>query len=176
MAKIYTKAGDKGLTQIYLEKAQRLPKSNEILQVYGDLDELNSHVGLLISVSKTPNPLLSTIQNLLFEVGFAISATTTLTSADVTMLEAEIDRLSQTLPEQQSFILPGGTSSASQGHVCRAVCRRAERALVALAEQHQVPAVILQFINRLSDYFFVLARYENAISGVEDVKKVSHQA
>ncbi len=173
MPRIYTKTGDKGHTQVYLQQAQRLPKSNEILQVYGELDELNCHVGLLISLSKTPNPLLASIQNLLFEVGFAISATTTLTPEDVAALETEIDRLSEKLPEQQSFILPGGTSSASQSHICRAVCRRAERALVALTETHEVPAVILQFINRLSDYFFVLARYENAISGVDDVKKIS---
>ncbi|NMH58756.1 cob(I)yrinic acid a,c-diamide adenosyltransferase [Alteromonas ponticola] len=175
MVKIYTKKGDAGQTQIYLSKAERVAKSDEILQVYGDLDELNCHIGLLISVSKAPNRLLSTIQNQLFEVGFAISATTSLTAEDVSAIENEIDHLSRRLAEQRSFILPGGTTAASQSHVCRAVCRRAERALVTLSEQHQVPAVILQFINRLSDYFFVLARYENAISGVDDIEKVARQ-
>ncbi|MCW8090617.1 cob(I)yrinic acid a,c-diamide adenosyltransferase [Alteromonas sp. ASW11-130] len=173
MSKIYTKKGDQGHTQVYLEKTERLAKSDEILQVYGELDELNCHIGLLISLSKTPNPLLSSLQNQLFEVGFAISATSTLSEEDVQAIETEIDRLSQDIPEQRSFILPGGAVSASQSHICRAVCRRAERALVALSEKHQVPAVILQFINRLSDYFFVLARYENAVSGVKDVEKVS---
>ncbi|MCW8108772.1 cob(I)yrinic acid a,c-diamide adenosyltransferase [Alteromonas ponticola] len=173
MAKIYTKKGDTGHTQVYLEKTERLIKSDEILTVYGDLDELNSNIGLLISVSKPPNPLLSTIQNALFEVGFAISATTSLTIEDVAAIEDEIDRLSTKLPPQRAFILPGGTVSASHSHICRAVCRRAERSLVALSEKHQIPAVIMQFINRLSDYFFILARYENATNGVEDVEKIS---
>lgn len=170
--KIYTKGGDQGHTQIYTDQPIRMSKADPVLECYGTLDELNAHVGMLLchSGSSSEGALLVRTQRLLFHIGFAISADSKLTQADVAELETHIDSLQGILPVQTSFILPNGCVAACQAHICRTLARRAERALVAVSEQHQVPAVCLQYINRLSDYFFVLARHENALAGVEPEK------
>ncbi|MDP5030808.1 MAG: cob(I)yrinic acid a,c-diamide adenosyltransferase [Paraglaciecola sp.] len=174
--KIYTKGGDKGQTQIYADKVVRLSKDDQVLECYGTLDELNAHVGLLTSYITQSHPhsivasQLPAIQQSLFQIGFAVSATSKLNQQDVASLEHHIDQLQLVLPAQVSFILPGGCMAASQAHVCRTVARRAERTLVALLVEHPVPEVCLQFINRLSDYFFVVARSLNHELGLSDVK------
>jgi len=174
--KIYTKGGDQGHTQIYADKVLRLSKSDSVLDCYGTLDELNAHLGLLLSyiardhLSSSVGAQLESIQHALFQIGFAISAASKLVTQDVEKLEHEIDRLQALLAPQTSFILPGGCIAAAQAHVCRTVARRAERNLVALIPDHQVPGVCLQYINRLSDYLFVVARSLNHGAGVDDIK------
>lgn len=161
--KIYTKTGDKGQTQIFADKIQRLPKNADVLDCYGTLDELNAHLGLLASELDDPSQKesLYCIQQRLFQIGFAISASTTLCLADVQRLEHDIDTMQSAMPAQTSFILPGGCKAAAQAHVARTVTRRAERCLVALVDNYPVPELCLQYVNRLSDYLFVFARWQN---------------
>jgi cob(I)alamin adenosyltransferase len=174
--KIYTKTGDKGETQVYAQEALRLKKDDPILESYGTLDELNAHTGMLVSLlaqaqCENLNELkaqLTQIQQSLFQIGFAISANTKINDEDISILERCIDNMTQALSPQTHFILPGGCTSASQAHVCRTVARRAERQLVHLQNEHQVPSICLRYINRLSDYFFVVARWLNQAHGVEE--------
>ncbi|GAC14174.1 cob(I)yrinic acid a,c-diamide adenosyltransferase [Aliiglaciecola lipolytica] len=173
--KIYTKSGDSGKTQVYADEVIRLHKNDDILECYGSLDELNANIGLLISYSKCSvitqqMELLTEIQKHLFQIGFAISASTSLTADDVIQLEQAIDSLQADLPPQTHFILPGGHTIAAQAQVCRTVARRAERRMVALLQHHQVPDVCLHYLNRLSDYLFVIARAVNQHYLIEDVK------
>jgi len=176
--KIYTKAGDTGNTQVYLSDIKRVSKDDIILTCYGDLDELNSHIGLLAAMfsnaSIKPNAdflsveFLQSIQQDLFKIGFAISDKPQLDEYRVALLENKIDNLQASLPPQTQFILPGGSSLASQAHICRAVARRAERSLVSLSKQADVPSVCLQYINRLSDLLFASARWCNAELNTSD--------
>lgn len=171
--KIYTKTGDKGETQVYATQTLRLRKDDPILESYGTLDEFNAHVGLLNSLiehekTKTLKAQLSEIQQAIFQIGFAISADTKIDDEDVNHLELWIDTMTQELPPQTHFILPGGTQAASQAHICRTVARRAERQLVRLQDAHPVPSICIQYINRLSDYFFVSARWLNQQKSVEE--------
>lgn len=164
--KIYTKTGDKGQTQIYADKMVRMEKSADVLECYGTLDELNAHIGLLLSEDSDPiilsqQSLLLDIQKNLFQIGFAISATTSMDQNAVSELELRIDELQASLPAQTHFLLPGGHKIAAQTHVCRTVARRAERRLVALISDYPVPESCLSYVNRLSDYFFILARKIN---------------
>ncbi|WJG07941.1 cob(I)yrinic acid a,c-diamide adenosyltransferase [Aliiglaciecola sp. LCG003] len=164
--KIYTKKGDTGQTQIYADKMVRMAKSADVLDCYGTLDELNAHVGLLLANQQDPSILaqketLLNAQKNLFQIGFAISAKTSLIEQDVQILEGAIDTMQANLPVQTHFILPGGHPVAAQAHVCRTVTRRAERRMVALLEEHPVPEICIGYLNRLSDYFFVLARSIN---------------
>lgn len=172
--KIYTKQGDTGETQVYAKQAIRLGKDDLILQTYGDLDELNAHVGLLISLlSDSEFSVLKiqcqTIQHCIFQIGFAISDSSKLNDKHVSDLESLIDAMQAELPPQTHFILPGGSKAASQAHICRTVCRRAERSIVALSKQHSIEAVAQSYINRLSDYLFVVARSINAKQGISDI-------
>lgn len=172
--KIYTKTGDAGHTQIYAGEVVRLAKSADVLECYGTLDELNAQLGLLISqLTAHQQPqftsLLTEVQRQLFQIGFAISATTTLQDEDVHALENAIDNMQTRLPAQTHFILPGGHILASQAHVCRTVARRAERRMVALLEEYPVPDRCLQYLNRLSDYLFVLARSLNQLFETNEI-------
>ena len=167
--KIYTKKGDLGDTRIYADTPIKVRKDSSELACYGTLDELNSHIGLLQAQLETPVSLLTDIQRHLFQIGFAISATTALSEQDVLALEHAIDQLSEQLEPQRSFILPGGCIQAAQAHVCRTVTRRAERELVSLLEDYPVPAVVPAYLNRLSDYFFVLARWMNIKANQPDI-------
>ncbi|MBR1526820.1 MAG: cob(I)yrinic acid a,c-diamide adenosyltransferase [Prevotella sp.] len=174
ITKVYTRTGDRGTTS--LVGGVRTSKSDMRLEAYGTVDELNAHIGLLLSQMPECEEcqLLERVQSDLFNVGTHLAtdqsqtplyASARLSAAEVKMLEEAIDRLLAELPEQSGFVLPSGTVAASQAHVCRTVCRRAERRIAALAEHAAVGAEIQQFINRLSDYFFILAKKINFIEG-----------
>ncbi|RDV27487.1 cob(I)yrinic acid a,c-diamide adenosyltransferase [Alteromonas aestuariivivens] len=168
--KVYTRTGDGGSTQVFASEPLRMDKDDAVLECYGCLDELNCQIGLLACQANEFKAELEVCQQRLFQVGFAISAHTQLSQADVDELEMRIDALTEKLPVQNHFILPGGCQPASQAHLCRAVCRRAERNLVTVSRNYPVPGIVLAYVNRLSDYFFVLARALNHASGVMDVK------
>ena len=187
---LYTRTGDSGMTS--LVGGQRVPKTHVRLEAYGTIDELNSFIGLLISDlpadvatlpatdadgSPTIAGLLTGVQSLLFSIGSILATDTSerevrpgryVEDADVSQLEHAIDKAETGLPGWRGFILPGGTRAASLAHVCRTVCRRAERAVYRLAEQAEVDEVLLRYINRLSDYFFALAKQINHCAGHEE--------
>ncbi|WP_338517211.1 cob(I)yrinic acid a,c-diamide adenosyltransferase [Alteromonas gracilis] len=168
--KIYTRTGDKGSTQIYADKAVRVEKDDLVVKSYGDIDELNSNIGLLAAtVSASHKPMLHDIQRNLFQAGFAISASSTLTEKNIDDLESLIDTLTNKMPPNTSFVLPGGSRAAAQAHVCRAVCRRAERAVISLSKHYDVPEVVHAYLNRLSDFLFTFARFLNIEAGVDEV-------
>ena len=164
--KIYTKGGDKGETSLL--GGTRVPKYHERIEAYGTLDELNSFIGLLcdhVDNVSTKETLIK-IQNNVFVVESHLAADKLedmerlpmLTDDDILFLEKEIDRMNVYLPELKSFILPGGHPVVSYCHVARTVCRRAERLTIKVAEIYPVENIIIRYLNRLSDYFFVLAR------------------
>jgi cob(I)alamin adenosyltransferase len=178
--KIYTRTGDKGQTQVYTHEVLKKDKDDSLLQCYGTLDELNSVVGLinalLIEEAKHASPLLTDVSDWLYQVqqdifaiGFAMSNASQLRDDAVQELETHIDALTALLPPQTSFILPGGHVIAAQTHVARTVARRAERELVSLNKQHELADNVLQYINRLSDFLFVLARAINHALNIEDI-------
>lgn len=164
--KIYTKTGDKGSTSLLSGK--RVPKYNERINAYGTIDELNSHIGLLRSydIPEKNKTFLIGIQNLLFTIGSNLADDSEnnkfnlpkITNDHIEKIEKEIDLLDEELPSLSSFILPGGDLAVAQSHICRTVCRRAEREIVTLSESVQVDILIIQFLNRLSDYLFTLSR------------------
>lgn len=163
--KIYTKTGDEGNTALFGGK--RLPKSHVRIEAYGTLDELNSFIGLLKDHLDDQQVCmrLFEIQNRLFDLGSYLATDPekqlmelSLRKNDVDVLESEIDAMEQSLPPLKNFILPGGHPVVSYCHVVRCVCRRAERQVVALHLHETVHPLALQFLNRLSDYFFVLGR------------------
>ena len=153
--KIYTKTGDKGTTS--LVGGTRVPKTHIRLEAYGTVDELNSNLGLLITylLDGKDKDFLQQVQDRLFAVGSHLA------TEQVEMVEREIDRLDTLLPPLSAFILPGGSRGAAVCHVCRTVCRRAERRILALAEQVEIASELLAYVNRLSDYLFVLSRKMN---------------
>lgn len=164
--KIYTKTGDKGSTSLLSGK--RVPKFNERINAYGTVDELNSHIGLLRSydIPEESKRFLISIQNLLFTIGSNLADDSKdnkfnlpqITNDHIIKIEKEIDRLDEELAPLSSFILPGGNLTVAQSHICRTVCRRSEREIVTLSESVNVDVLIIQFLNRLSDYFFTLSR------------------
>lgn len=164
--KIYTKTGDKGSTSLL--SGNRVPKNHHRLHAYGTTDELNSWVGLLreYADNETANQLIA-IQDTLFALGSHLATEPgnvnfvlpSLSKNAIIELEKAIDLMNEALPELRNFVLPGGHASVSYCHIARTVCRRAERHIVALAETAEVPEFILVYINRLSDYLFVLSRY-----------------
>jgi cob(I)alamin adenosyltransferase len=183
--KIYTKAGDRGKTSLF--SGERVPKDDVRIEAYGDLDELNSVIGALIS--SLPEPLadirdeLREIQSDLFNIGSWMATTPGSPAAGqlqpvdperTSVLERSIDRMDEGLPALKGFILPGGHASAAWAHIARAVCRRAERRAVGLATAGPAAGPADQlgravvYLNRLSDYFFVLARHVNGSQGIED--------
>lgn len=175
--KIYTRTGDKGQTSLL--GGQRVPKDSIRIESYGTVDELNSHIGLLRDHAKGQrDELLIPIQEKLFSLGSRLASGSEeqaekfkvpqITDADISALEAEMDRMDKELPEMRNFILPGGHLAASQAHVCRTVCRRAERLVVTLAALEAVPEIVVRYLNRLSDLLFVLARHLAHVDGVAD--------
>jgi cob(I)alamin adenosyltransferase len=166
---VYTGTGDKGMTS--LVGGQRVAKTHPRLEAYGTIDELNAFLGLLmtdIDDTETLN-LLQFIQHKLFSAGSCLATDTTHTSLktesritpeNIQRLEQGIDRIDSELPGMTGFVLPGGCRSAALAHVCRTVCRRAERQIYHLAEDAHVDETILIFMNRISDLLFVIARSE----------------
>ncbi len=162
LSKIYTRTGDDGTTG--LGDGSRVAKDDTRVEAFGTVDELNAQIGLLradLDAEHEAQHLLSEIQHDLFDLGgeLCIPGYTLLTPAQIDLLEKEIDRLNEGLPMLKEFILPGGSRAASLAHVARTVCRRAERRVHTLANgDGSVGALPLQYLNRLSDYLFVLAR------------------
>ncbi|MEP1093960.1 MAG: cob(I)yrinic acid a,c-diamide adenosyltransferase [Cyclobacteriaceae bacterium] len=166
-AKIYTKTGDKGNTSLLGGK--KVPKSDRKIEAYGNVDELNSFLGLLKDQNEVENRLkqqlywiqehLFTIGSLLAtEPGFSGFELPKISDTEVTQLEVWIDKFDSELPPLKNFILPGGHQAVSLSHVCRSVCRRAERSIIALTNDEDIDDVIIRFVNRLSDYLFIFAR------------------
>ena len=171
LSKIYTRTGDAGTTG--LGDGSRAAKDSARIHALGEVDELNTVIGVLLCESlpaEVADTLLE-IQHDLFDLGgeLSIPGMTLLSAASVPRLEVLIDACNDALPALKEFILPGGTRAAAQCHVARAVCRRAERAVVSAAEQGGVSETALGYINRLSDYFFVLSRTLARLEGGSEV-------
>lgn len=164
--KIYTKTGDKGTTALF--GGARIPKHHLRIECYGTIDELNSFTGLLRDEAgkHSATEELLRIQDRLFVIGSLLAAQPGkknlklphLKDEDVLFLENAIDKMDRSLTPLRYFILPGGNKVASHAHICRCVCRRAERLAVLLSETEEVDALVVPYLNRLSDYFFTLAR------------------
>ena len=174
--KIYTKTGDKGETGLF--GGARIPKNDIRIEAYGTVDELNSFVGNLVDLCDTQDLLqyMTGIQDELFVIGSHLARDPrkpdlplpSLPLEAIERLESGMDRMDEQLEPLKSFILPGGHPSVSAAHICRTVCRRAERRVIDLAQQQQVDPWIIQYLNRLSDYFFIIARYLAKHHGVAD--------
>jgi cob(I)alamin adenosyltransferase len=176
--KLYTKTGDNGLTGLI--GGTRVHKNDIRIEAYGTIDELNSFMGLLISsdIEVAEIKFLQNIQHKLFTIGAYLATDTSkvelqdaviLESDEILLIETEIDRLDDLLPQLNSFILPGGSQSGSLAHVCRTITRRAERRLFDMSECYTVDKQVIMFINRLSDYFFALSRYLTIQTGGEEI-------
>jgi len=164
--KIYTKTGDKGQTSLI--GGTRVPKYHIRIESYGTVDELNSWIGLIADqdIGAHKKGILKEVQDRLFTIGSSLASDPEksrmvipdLTMDDISLLEKEMDNMNEELPELRHFILPGGNSTISYCHLARCVCRRAERISVHLAEESKVDEKVIIYLNRLSDYLFVLAR------------------
>ena len=175
--KIYTGTGDKGETGLF--GGSRISKNSPRIEAYGTIDELNSFIGLAVSEVKDESVklLLNKIQNQLFTVGTDLSSPNSFEDKKTVLrvpnefyeeIEKSIDIFEDKLDELKNFIIPGGSKSAALLHICRTIARRAERRVVALNSLEQINKNIVIFLNRLSDLFFVLSRYENKISNHPD--------
>lgn len=183
--KIYTKTGDGGETGLYGGK--RVPKDHIRIDAYGTVDELNSHVGLLIAQMEVAGKsvlakaeqdltLLKAAQSTLFTIGSQLAtppekelSIKAVSGDQVKFLEDAIDRLDEGLPGLTSFVLPGGSIAVGQCHVCRTVTRRAERCVVSLHHEAPVEDNVIHYLNRLSDYFFTLSRALGHWEGIPDI-------
>ncbi|SDQ58579.1 cob(I)yrinic acid a,c-diamide adenosyltransferase [Flagellimonas zhangzhouensis] len=179
--KIYTKTGDKGTTSLFT--GRRVPKHHIRIESYGTIDELNSHLGLLRDqeIDAHSKEMLSLIQTKLFTVGSILATEPEkdsrlkiprISQEDIELLEKEMDTMNEDLPEMTHFILPGGHTTVSYCHVARTVCRRAERMITYLHENEPVPDSVLSYVNRLSDYLFVLARKLSKDLKAQEIKWV----
>ena len=179
--KIYTRTGDSGSTGLF--GGTRVPKSHPRLAAYGALDELNCHLGILVThldPALASHAALQMIQYDLFALG-AVLATPpshsaqldqrmTRTTWSIPAMEADIDRLTDLAPAMTHFVLPGGCPASAHAHLARTVCRRVEREVVALQASENVAGEVVVYLNRLSDWLFALARAANALQGIDDVK------
>ncbi len=174
--KIYTKRGDTGETSLI--GGSRVPKSNIRIEAYGTVDELNSYLGILRSFVSDGNnsQILSEIQDRLFTVGSLLASAPAskmivpdLHESDSTLLENAIDTMNKELPELRAFILPAGSAEIAHCHVARCVCRRAERLCVQLNDREEIEPQIIQYLNRLSDYLFVLGRFTGLKQNIHEV-------
>lgn len=177
ITKVYTRTGDQGETS--LVGGVRIKKSHIRLEAYGTVDELSAHLGMLASmIENDEHDFIIRIQNNLFSVCTHLATDQSqtplypsahLAEGEIASLEERIDNLMKQLPERQGFVLPGGVPAACQAHICRTVCRRAERRIAALAEEAQIAPEMQQYINRLSDYLFVLAKIINFNQGKSEI-------
>ncbi len=166
MSKIYTKTGDKGTTS--LVGGTRLPKDHIKIEAYGSVDELNAWIGVLADApeNKERNAFLKEIQDRLFTIGAELASEPEqnkkklpeLFESDIVVLEKEMDFYNETIPTLRAFVLPGGHPLVSFAHVARTVCRRSERQVISLSHNEEVNPLIIKYLNRLSDYLFVLSR------------------
>lgn len=174
--KVYTKTGDKGTTMLL--GGDRVAKHHIKIEAYGEIDALNSYVGLLIDTApeKSQLALLEAVQNQLFTIGSYLSLVEgndkvklpELKSEWISDLENAIDTMEESLPPLKNFVLPGGAVASSHAHIARCACRKAERRVSELADVERINSLILPYINRLSDYFFVLSRFwVQAVKAVE---------
>lgn len=164
--KIYTKTGDKGETSLL--GGTRVPKYHLRIEAYGTVDELNSHIGLIRdqNINKNDKDVLLEIQNTLFVIGSHLAKDPEkekvkipeINESDIERLENLMDQMNENLPDLKFFVLPGGHPAASHCHIARCVCRRAERITIQLSNSSEVEPIILKYLNRLSDYLFVLSR------------------
>jgi cob(I)alamin adenosyltransferase len=176
--KVYTKTGDGGGTSLF--GGTKVSKDDIQIEAYGTVDELNSFIGVLISeVNESPlSQELKDIQPILFDIGSHLASDgkmpdylPALDDNNITVLENSIDRMTSDLPELKAFIMPGGNSRIARAHICRVICRRAERRVVTMSNSHEkLPRFIQIYLNRLSDYFFVVARYLAHLDGIDEVK------
>ncbi len=176
---VYTTKGDSGTTRIL--SGIELSKADVRIKGIGSIDELSSYIGLIRSFDVIPRPIknfLLEIQNDLFKVSAMLSCPTKklydripkLSNTDIEKIEIQIDRYEKLLPRQKFFILPGGTMETSFLHIARAVCRRAETHIVELNDKEEVEDLILKYLNRLSDYLFILARYIAQLQGIKEAR------
>ena len=175
--KIYTKTGDKGTTSLI--GGTRLSKAHVRIDAYGTVDELNSYIGLLGDqpVNEKRKELLKEIQDRLFTMGSHLASESDkskrilpdLVENDILLLEKEMDIIDVQVPPLRAFVLPGGHESVSFGHVARTVCRRAERAVIHLQQGEEVEEIVIRYLNRLSDYLFMLCRIMTHELGIEEV-------
>jgi cob(I)alamin adenosyltransferase len=174
LTRIYTRTGDQGETA--LGDGSRVPKIDCRVGAFGTVDELNAQVGLVLAADDLPQdfrPWLETVQNSLFDVGadlsvpFGIADRLRVAQPAVDEVERLCDALNETLPPLRSFVLPGGTEAAARLHVARAVCRRAERDALNADREHRINPLVLVYLNRLSDLFFIAARAANAAAGTD---------
>ena len=178
ITKVYTRTGDKGETS--LVGGVRIKKSDIRLEAYGTVDELSAQLGMLVAMMEEgeERQFVIRVQNNLFNVCTHLATDQSqtplypsahLAEGEIPQLEERIDKLMKALPERQGFVLPGGTPAAAQAHICRTVCRRSERRIAALAEVAQIGLEMQQYVNRLSDYLFVLAKIINFNAGVSEI-------
>ena len=171
LTRIYTRTGDDGSTG--LADGSRLGKDSLRIDAIGEVDELNSSLGVVLAEELPPamRAALVTIQHDLFDMGGELSVPghELIAESHIAGLERELDALNSTLPALKDFVLPGGTRAAAAAHMARTVCRRAERKLVAMSRTEQVPPLVLKYLNRLSDLLFVCARALNRHAGKDDV-------
>ena len=167
IVQVYTKTGDDGTTGLI--GGSRVKKYDVRLEAYGTVDELNSHLGLIIAmdIDEHSRDVLKQIQNKLFNIGSILATDDSAAEfkkrypckqEDVEMLENEMDKMFETLPKLDNFILPGGSQASAYAQIARTVCRRAERCIVELSEKIEIEKELIKFINRLSDYLFVVGR------------------
>lgn len=175
--KIYTKTGDQGTTSLFGGK--RVSKSDLRIDAYGTIDELNSYIGLLRDqdVNQKRKDVLVEIQDRLFTVGSILATEPgntkvkipSLIENDITFLEKEIDTMDSELEPMKFFVLPGGHTAVSFCHIARTVCRRGERLVIALHQQEPIDVLVIKYVNRLSDYLFVLSRKMTKEIGAEEI-------
>ncbi len=174
--KIYTKTGDKGMTSLL--GGTRVKKFHERIEAYGTVDELNSYIGLISDqeIEHQYKKKLKEIQDRLFSIESMLASEKKevlkrlpcIKLSDITLLENEIDKMNESLPKLTAFILPGGHTIVSYCHIARCVCRRAERLVILLSENNEIDELLIKYLNRLSDYLFVLARKISKNLGIED--------
>jgi cob(I)alamin adenosyltransferase len=177
--RIYTKTGDQG--QTHLAGGQRVSKDSARIECYGTVDELNAFTGMaaISATESVPSlvPILRRVQHELFNLGSILATKpedvhpnqARVTEIEVRQLETEIDRMNATLAPLRSFVLPGGTRLNTELHACRTICRRAERIAVALSREEPIPPEAIQYLNRLSDAFFVWSRWVNHVLDVPEI-------